>query len=70
MGNFSQTQITAMVAALACVMALLAGFVHDRQMAERSKTSQPWIRPAQPLALLALATVLAILTAALALQGR
>ncbi len=70
MGSFSQTQITAMVAALACVMALLAGFMHDRQMAERSKAGQPWVKPAQPLALLALATVLTILTAALALRGR
>jgi len=70
MTSFSQTQITALVAALACVMALLAGYVHDRQMAVRAAEGKPWVKPAHPLALLALATVLSILTAVLALQGR
>jgi hypothetical protein len=68
--SFSQTQITALVAALGCVMALLAGLVHDRQMAARAAEGKPWVKPAHPLALLALATVLSILTAVLALQGR
>ena len=70
MGPFSMTQTTALVAALACVLALLAAYVHDRQMAVRSAEGKPWIKPAHPLSLLLLATVLSIMTAILALQGR
>ena len=70
MDGFTQTQISALVAALACLMALAAAFIHDRMMAERSAKGDPWIKPRQPLALLAMATLFAILTAILALQGR
>jgi hypothetical protein len=68
--DLTQTQMTALVAAMACVMALIAGYVHDRQMAARAAEGRPWVKPAHPLALLALATVLSVLTAVLAFQGR
>jgi hypothetical protein len=70
MGGFSQTQITALIAALACVMALITGLIHDRTMAERAAKGEPWVKPRQPLALLAMATLLSVMTAILALQGR
>jgi len=70
MGPLTQTQITAIVAAFGCVTALLAAFVHDRAMARRSVEGEPWIKPTHPLALLVLATMLSIVTAILALQGR
>ncbi len=70
MGSFSQTQITAIVAALGCALALIAFFVHDRQMAARSAAGEPWTKPVQPLLMLLIATVLSILTVVLALQGR
>lgn len=70
MGPLSQTQITALVAAFGCVLALLAFVIHDRQMAERSATGQPWTKPMQPLLMLVIATMLSIVTAVLALQGR
>lgn len=68
--SLSQTQIIAIVAAFGCVFALIAGFVHDRSMTERSAKGEPWLKPAYPLALLAIATMLSIVTAVLALQGR
>ena len=45
-------------AALGCVLALIAFFIHDRQMAERSATGQPWAKPTQPLLMLVIATML------------
>ncbi len=68
--SLSQTQIIAIVAALGCGFALIAAFVHDRSMAARSAKGEPWLKPAYPLALLAIATTLSIMTAVLALQGR
>jgi len=70
MNGFTQTQIAAVVAAAACVMALIAGFAHDRLMAERAAKGEPWIKPRHPLALLAMATLLSSVTAILAFQGR
>ena len=70
MDGFTQTQISALVAALACLMALAAAFIHDRMMIERSTTGEPWIKPRHPLALLVMATLFAVMTAILALQGR
>jgi hypothetical protein len=70
MGPFSMTQTTALVAALACVLALTASYVHDRQMAVRAAEGKPWIKPSYPISLLLLATLLSIMTAVLALQGR
>jgi hypothetical protein len=70
MNGFTQTQIAAVVAALACIMALIVSFFHDRLMTERSAKGEPWIKPQYPLALLAVATVLAVMTAVLAVQGR
>ncbi len=70
MNGLTQTQSIALVAAFACLLALVAGIIHDRLMAERSQEGKPWVKPAHPLALLTLATVLSILTAVLALQGR
>ena len=70
MGTFTQTQMTALVAAMACLLALIAGFAHDRTMAAHAKAGKPWVKPSYPLAVLALATVLSILTAVLAMQGR
>ncbi len=66
----SQTQITAIIAAFACLFALIAAIVHDRTMAQRSATGEPWLKPAQPLAILAIATLMTIMTAVFALQGR
>ena len=70
MGPLSQTQMTAIVAAIGCVLSLLAFFIHDRQMAARSAAGQPWTKPVQPLLMLLIATMLSVVTAALALQGR
>jgi len=66
----SQAQITALVAAFGCVLALIAFYIHDRQMAARSATGQPWVKPIQPLLMLLIATVLSILTFILLMQGR
>jgi len=66
----SQSQITAIVAAVGCLLALIAFAIHDRQMAARSAAGQPWTKPMQPLLMLVIATVLSIVTAILALQGR
>jgi len=70
MGSLTQTQISALVAALASLMALAAAFIHDRMMTGRSTTGAPWVKPRHPLALLAMATLFAVMTAILALQGR
>ena len=70
MSAFSQTQITALVAAGACLLSLLAFVIHDRRMAAHAAAGQPWVRPTQPLLMLLIATVLSIVTAILALQGR
>jgi len=68
--SLSQTQITAIIAALACVFALITALVHDRAMAQRSASGEPWLKPAHPLAILAIATLMAIMAAVFALQGR
>ncbi|MBM3499860.1 MAG: hypothetical protein FJX74_14460 [Armatimonadetes bacterium] len=70
MGPLSQTQVTALVAALGCVLSLIAFLIHDRQMAARSASGQPWTKPTQPLLMLVIATALSVVTAVLALQGR
>ena len=70
MVDLTQSQTTALVAAFGCVAALIAAFVHDRQMAVRSQEGKPWVKPTHPLAILAIATMLSIMTAVLALQGR
>jgi hypothetical protein len=69
-GHFSQSQMTAIVAAVGCVLALISFLIHDRRMASRAAEGKPWVRPAQPLLMLVIATVLSIVTAALALQNR
>jgi len=66
----NQTQITAIVAALGCVLSLIAFAIHDRQMAARSAEGKPWVKPTQPLLMLLIATALSIVTVVLALQGR
>jgi len=69
-GELSQTQVTAAVAAIGCVLSLIAFFIHDRQMAARAAAGEPWTKPTQPLLMLVIATALSIVTVVLALQGR
>ena len=70
MGHASQAQITAIVAAVGCVLALIAFFIHDREMAARSAEGKPWVKPMHPLLMLVIATALSIMAAVFALQGR
>jgi hypothetical protein len=70
MGSLTQTQITALVAAGASLLCLIAFLIHDRRMMGASSRGEPWVRPAQPLLMLVIATVLSIVTAVLALQRR
>ncbi|MGQ9732444.1 MAG: hypothetical protein ACUVX8_14380 [Candidatus Zipacnadales bacterium] len=70
MTSLTETQITALIAALGCVLALIAFLVHDRRMRAYAAAGKPWVKPLHPLLLLTLATALSILTAVLALQRR
>jgi len=69
-GHASQTQMTAIVAAVGCLLSLIAFLIHDRQMACRSAEGQPWTKPMHPLLMLTIATLLSVMTAVFALQGR
>ncbi|MBM3477311.1 MAG: hypothetical protein FJX75_28925 [Armatimonadetes bacterium] len=66
----SQSQVTSIVAAAGCLLALIAFVIYDRRMAAAAAEGKPWTRPAQPLLMLVVATVLSIVTAILAFQGR
>ena len=70
MGHASQSQITAIIAAVGCLLALIAFVIHDRRMVAYAAEGKPWTKPMQPLLMLVIATVLSIVTAILALQGR
>jgi hypothetical protein len=65
-----QSHITALVTAAGCLLALIAFVMYDRRMAAAAAEGKPWTRPAQPLLMLVIATVLSIVTAILVCQGR
>ena len=65
-----QSHITAIIAAVGCLLALVAFVIHDRRMAAAAVEGKPWTRPAQPLLMLVIVTVLSVVTAILLWQGR